>query len=83
MFIINSFFYRFYYLILKVQIKTVSCGTTPFCNCGAAVAVGKDVFMVNNCDKSTGWDIRFKNCEDGVLKEKVLEKGRNYKVSTA
>ena len=54
---------------------------SPSCNCGVAVAAGRDIFIMSKCEQSGPWDIGFKNCEDGVLRDKVLERDSSYIVS--
>ena len=44
--------------------------------------MGRDVFVVSKCDEGGPWDVGFKNCEDDVLKGKVLERESNYMVSS-
>ena len=74
-------------LSIQVQIQTSKCPNyhtntnKPWCNCGVVVAAGRDVFIVNNCNKNLGWEIAFRICEDGVLKDKVVRRGNNYYVS--
>ena len=67
---------------MKVQVKTERCNSKvrpqPYCNCGAAVAVGRDVFVVNDCD---GEIPRFRSCGDGVMKDLVFESSGDYIVS--
>ena len=62
-------------------MKTISCATGIWCNCGVAVAAGRDVFVVSRCNTNGPWDIGFKRCDDNVLKNKILTRGSLYIVS--
>ena len=65
---------------LQVQIKTRVCSGTVRCNCGVAVAAGRDVFVVNKCNPNGPWDIGFKRCDDKILTDNILIRGSVYTV---
>lgn len=63
---------------IEVQIKTDKCRNyyevwRPMCSCGVAVRTGRDVFVMDHCDKQF-WDINFKLCEDTLLRRSVKKK---------
>ena len=62
-------------------MKTINCYPGVWCNCGAAVAVGRDVFVVSKCNPNGPWDIGFKRCDDNVITDKILTRGSIYSVS--
>ncbi|KAH3730675.1 von Willebrand factor D and EGF domain-containing protein-like [Dreissena polymorpha] len=68
----------------KIQIETKSCsnnGNTPTCVCGVAVQAGGDVFVLNACDNGL-LDVRFVQCGDRILQNKVNEISPNkYRVT--
>ncbi|WAQ98101.1 FBP1-like protein [Mya arenaria] len=63
----------------NAQMKTAKCGGAS-CNCGIAVNVGRDVFVINACTYRIRFDIKFKQCDDGLLRDKVTKSGNTYKV---
>ncbi|XP_052796450.1 uncharacterized protein LOC128228929 [Mya arenaria] len=64
----------------QVQIKTDRCGIRPACNCGIAVNLGRDVFVIDACTRRSRFDIKFKQCNDGLLRDKVKKSGSTYRV---
>ncbi|XP_052218802.1 von Willebrand factor D and EGF domain-containing protein-like [Dreissena polymorpha] len=67
----------------KIQIMTQPCfnnGQTPHCVCGVAVQAGSDVVVISTCARVL--DIRFIQCGDGILREKVNEVSKTkYRVT--
>ncbi|XP_052795784.1 von Willebrand factor D and EGF domain-containing protein-like isoform X2 [Mya arenaria] len=57
---------------IQVQMKTDWCSYRSYvkCNCGVAINAGRDVYIVNACTTRRYFDIRYKNCEDGVIVDK-------------
>ena len=60
----------------QIQIKTSLCPGQPhaYCVCGVAVAVGRDVFVMDNCIRAPP---RFRSCRDGIMNELVYHNARN------
>ncbi|KAL3835999.1 hypothetical protein ACJMK2_021454 [Sinanodonta woodiana] len=50
----------------------------PFCPCGVAIAVGRDVFVVDRCSIPT--IIYMPQCDDGTLKGKIKNAGNFYQI---
>ncbi|WAQ98100.1 VWDE-like protein [Mya arenaria] len=56
--------------ILKMKTDWCSYRSYVKCNCGVAINAGRDVYIVNACTTRRYFDIRYKNCEDGVIVDK-------------
>ncbi|KAK3592568.1 hypothetical protein CHS0354_018835 [Potamilus streckersoni] len=63
----------------KVQIETKSCyrnNNPPYCPCGVAVRAGRDVFVVNKCERP--FVVRMVRCLDGILRGKITTDGTSF-----
>ncbi|KAL3835998.1 hypothetical protein ACJMK2_021453, partial [Sinanodonta woodiana] len=67
---------------IQVQMRTNRCygfpEGPPFCPCGVAIAVGRDVFVVDRCSIPT--IIYMPQCDDGTLKGKIKNAGNFYQI---
>ncbi|XP_052216779.1 von Willebrand factor D and EGF domain-containing protein-like [Dreissena polymorpha] len=64
----------------RVQIETKSCsnnGRSPYCVCGVAVQAGSDVFVLSTCNNRL-LDVRFVQCGDRILQQKVNEISKTH-----
>lgn len=64
-------------------MKTRSCynnNRTPFCNCGAAVRAGRDIFVIDNCGGVVR-PPRIVYCKDGVFHRQIKRKGATFEVT--
>ncbi|WAR09902.1 VWDE-like protein [Mya arenaria] len=59
----------------EIQTKTISCTAsgTAFCNCGVAVRAGRDLYVIDLCDKKEPGS--FRECEHGILIKEYSQNG--------
>ncbi|ESO88040.1 hypothetical protein LOTGIDRAFT_234808 [Lottia gigantea] len=64
----------------EIQMKTEPCsrnGAEPYCPCGVAIRVGKEVFVIERCGTATFWTIQYNQCSTTGTRLIAISKSGN------